>query len=629
MSTHTIKSGDTLWSIAARYGTTVDALVKANGIQNPSLIKVNQQLVVPDRFDSSPNSSSWDTYLGNSTAAAPSSGGTVPKPPVNTSHQSPNYNSRNGTTIDSIIIHHTASDNCSGTISWVKNPSAQASSHYVIDKDGTIHQMVGDEKRAWHAGQAEIPGSPGDVNSRSLGIEIVNAGDGKTPFTDAQYASLSQLTAHLQQEYNIPQQNILGHKDVAPGRKTDPAENFDWNRLWEGMGVEGSRPSTPTTPPPATTNPTLKNGSSGAAVTQMQQALKNAGFDPGAVDGQFGPNTERALKAFQSANGLVADGICGPLTWAKLGTSATKPATPPPTTPPPATIPPATNCPTLKNGSSGAAVTQMQQLLKNAGFSPGTIDGQFGPNTAAALKKFQAAKGLEADGICGPKTWAALSTANAASIASSNPVLKNGSSGAAVTQMQQILKSAGFDPGAIDGQFGPNTAAALKKFQAANGLAADGICGPQTWKALSKHGSIIIPAGTNVPGGGGGAGTRQVTQTVHGKTTTVNLAKISGGKELRTDAAAAYNRMAADAAAAGVNLYVTSAFRTNAEQAALYRDKPNLAAKPGHSNHEGGLSVDISVANNQKALNWLRANAGKYGFREDVKNEPWHWTYYG
>ena len=152
---------------------------------------------------------------------------------------------------------------------------------------------------------------------------------------------------------------------------------------------------------PAST-PTLKKGASGSAVSEMQQLLKNAGFNPGAVDGQFGPNTEAALKAFQKAKGLEVDGSCGPKTWAALrgtGSSAAPASTAPAST---------ANNPTLRKGASGAAVSQMQQLLKNAGFNPGAIDGQFGPNTEAALKSFQKAKGLVVDGICGPKTWAAL-----------------------------------------------------------------------------------------------------------------------------------------------------------------------------------------------------------------------------
>ncbi|MFY0576753.1 N-acetylmuramoyl-L-alanine amidase [Cystobacter fuscus] len=111
------------------------------------------------------------------------------------------------------------------------------SAHYMLDRDGKIYQLVGDEKRARHAGKGELHGVPTDVNGRSIGIEIVNDGSGKTPFTDAQYKSLTQLVGYLKQEYKVPANNILGHKDVAvpKGRKSDPAENFDWNRLRAGL----------------------------------------------------------------------------------------------------------------------------------------------------------------------------------------------------------------------------------------------------------------------------------------------------------------------------------------------------------------------------------------------------------
>ena len=210
-------------------------------------------------------------------------------------------------------------------------------------------------------------------------------------------------------------------------------------------------------------------------------------------------------------------------------------------------------------------------------------------------------------------------------------VLKKGSSGASVTQMQQLLKKAGFDPGPIDGKFGPKTLAALKAFQKAKGLAVDGICGPKSWGALQGTGgtgSATSTSATGATGNTGGPGSKQVTQTIKGKTQTVNLDKITGGGYLRTDAAAAFNRMAADAAAAGIRLPLNSSFRSNAEQQALYNKYGSpRAAKPGYSNHEGGLSVDINV--NAKISNWLKANAAKYGFKNDVANEPWHWTYYG
>ena len=146
--------------------------------------------------------------------------------------------------------------------------------------------------------------------------------------------------------------------------------------------------------------PTLKLGSSGASVKTLQQALANAGFSPGAVDGQFGPKTAAAVKSFQSAKGLVADGVVGPKTWARLN-GAAAPSAPTPSAP-------GGSGPTLKQGQSGAPVTALQNRLNQLGFNAGAADGQFGPKTTAAVKAFQHAKGLVADGVVGPKTWKQL-----------------------------------------------------------------------------------------------------------------------------------------------------------------------------------------------------------------------------
>lgn len=162
--------------------------------------------------------------------------GVFKKPPV-TQAPSPNFNERGGKDIDTIVLHHTASNNGKADLAHMRNPAAQVSAHYMIDKDGKIYQLVNDSKRAWHAGNSQLHGVPTDVNGRSIGIEIVNDGSGKTPFTDAQYKSLIQLTGYLKQEYKVPMNNIVGHKDVAvpKGRKNDPAANFDWNRLRTGI----------------------------------------------------------------------------------------------------------------------------------------------------------------------------------------------------------------------------------------------------------------------------------------------------------------------------------------------------------------------------------------------------------
>jgi N-acetylmuramoyl-L-alanine amidase len=162
--------------------------------------------------------------------------GTFTKPPV-IAAPSPNFNERGGKDIDTIVLHHTASNNGAADLAHMRNPKSEVSAHYMVDRDGKIYQLVGDSKRAWHAGKGELHGVPTDVNGRSIGIEIVNDGSGKTPFTEAQMKSLTQLTGYLKQQYNVPMSNIVGHKDVAvpKGRKSDPAPNFDWNRLRDGI----------------------------------------------------------------------------------------------------------------------------------------------------------------------------------------------------------------------------------------------------------------------------------------------------------------------------------------------------------------------------------------------------------
>jgi N-acetylmuramoyl-L-alanine amidase len=147
---------------------------------------------------------------------------------------SANYGSRGGADIDAIVLHHTASNNVDGDLRTLTRPNGDksVSAHYLIGKDGTIFHLVDDKMAAWHAGVSSLHGdkSP-SVNARSIGIEITNDGSGKTPFTEAQYRALEKLVPYLAKTYNVPMKNILGHRDVAPGRKVDPADNFDWGRV--------------------------------------------------------------------------------------------------------------------------------------------------------------------------------------------------------------------------------------------------------------------------------------------------------------------------------------------------------------------------------------------------------------
>ncbi|MEW5741635.1 MAG: D-alanyl-D-alanine carboxypeptidase family protein [Myxococcota bacterium] len=211
-----------------------------------------------------------------------------------------------------------------------------------------------------------------------------------------------------------------------------------------------------------------------------------------------------------------------------------------------------------------------------------------------------------------------------------------GSRGLHVALLQKKLNERGARL-AVDGIFGPKTLAAVKRFQQQRGLAVDGIVGPKTWGALGvkaqSHGGNVGGTTPSAPAPSG-PGTR-TTGYVNGRPVSITVSPIGNGKYLRSDAAAAFNRMKADAARAGVTLTPVSGFRTMAEQTYLYnlyrQGRGNLAARPGYSNHQQGLSVDVSTGGSYSsaAYRWLAANGRRYGFVNDVGGEPWHWTYRG
>ncbi len=127
-----------------------------------------------------------------------------------------------------VIIHHTAQNSCEQTLKTFTTQQTQVSAHYVICKDGTIHHMLNDYMRAWHAGAGKW-GNDADINSTSIGIELDN--NGYEPFTDDQLNSLLKLLAALKKQYNIPAANFIGHADIAPTRKNDPNVYFPWKRF--------------------------------------------------------------------------------------------------------------------------------------------------------------------------------------------------------------------------------------------------------------------------------------------------------------------------------------------------------------------------------------------------------------
>jgi len=143
---------------------------------------------------------------------------------------------------------------------------------------------------------------------------------------------------------------------------------------------------------------------------------------------------------------------------------------------------------TIRKGSAGSDVKAAQTLLNAKGASL-NVDGDFGTLTDTAARAFQAANGLTVDGIIGANTWAALRSSGSKSIATasvgtSRATVKKGSKGADVKALQTALNAIGYNCGAVDGDFGAKTDAAVRAFQRAKGLTVDGIVGPKTWAAL-------------------------------------------------------------------------------------------------------------------------------------------------
>lgn len=137
---------------------------------------------------------------------------------INFGTRKPNY----------VMIHHTAQDSLAQTVKTFHSAKAGVSSHYVIDRDGKIVQMVNDLFRAHHAGAGKW-GNDTDLNSSSIGIELDNNGL-TDPWSDAQINALINLLGYLKNTYRIPQANFIGHMDYAPTRKNDPSR-FPWEKL--------------------------------------------------------------------------------------------------------------------------------------------------------------------------------------------------------------------------------------------------------------------------------------------------------------------------------------------------------------------------------------------------------------
>ncbi len=144
---------------------------------------------------------------------------------------SPNWSARL-LPISMVVLHYTGMESADAALARLCDHVSAVSAHYLIEEDGTVHRLVREDRRAWHAGKSFWRGLT-DINSASIGIELVNPGHefGYRPFPDAQMEALLPLLAEMIQRHDIPRANVVGHSDVAPARKEDPGELFDWDLL--------------------------------------------------------------------------------------------------------------------------------------------------------------------------------------------------------------------------------------------------------------------------------------------------------------------------------------------------------------------------------------------------------------
>ncbi len=220
-----------------------------------------------------------------------------------TSNFSPNFNERK-LKINTVVIHYTGMETFSDALINLCNPSSKVSSHYLIDYSGEIYLLVDEEKRAWHAGVSSWKGIK-DINSCSIGIELANRGHDFVyePFPEEQMISLETLLIHLMKKYDISPFNIVGHSDVAPLRKKDPGELFNWKRLAnKGLAIYPEKLN-------KNLFKKLSAGDQGKLVEILQVSLKEIGYGVN-INSIYDSETKLVVKAFQRRfRNRMIDGI--------------------------------------------------------------------------------------------------------------------------------------------------------------------------------------------------------------------------------------------------------------------------------------------------------------------------------
>jgi N-acetylmuramoyl-L-alanine amidase len=205
---------------------------------------------------------------------------------------SPNHDTR-ASPADMILLHYTGMRSADAAVERLCDPAARVSSHYVVMENGDIYQLVPETERAWHAGISCWEGET-DINSRSIGIEIVNPGHdlGYPDFPDVQIDAVTALCRDILRRRKILPARVLAHSDVAPARKPDPGEKFPWAKLADaGVGVWVE----PTAIMPG---PELDPGDHSEIVARLQDEFRAFGYDVPAT-GIYDQATREVVTAFQ------------------------------------------------------------------------------------------------------------------------------------------------------------------------------------------------------------------------------------------------------------------------------------------------------------------------------------------
>jgi len=206
---------------------------------------------------------------------------------------SPNIDDRKGVRPSLVILHYTGMPSAEGALSWLCDPRSKVSSHYFVFEDGRIVQSVDEAERAWHAGVSGWHDIR-DCNAASIGIEIANPGHdhGYVPFPDVQIDAVEALVGRIMARWGISGRDVLGHSDIAPGRKIDPGEKFPWERFARS-GIGAFVPAAP-----LEDGPSLGPGDAGEAVARVQRGLAALGYVLEET-GRYDARTETVVAAFQ------------------------------------------------------------------------------------------------------------------------------------------------------------------------------------------------------------------------------------------------------------------------------------------------------------------------------------------